>query len=365
MPEHLLETSTCAPPPEPACVAPKTEEFLQRLKSRVQGKCCKDLIFIEVFAGSAGLCRALKQCGYSQSLAVDKVASPLARAPIVTLDLCQPGSLAILLNLIERACVAGIHLAPPCGTSSRARELPNGPPPLRSLEFPDGLPSLSGLDALRVKQANELYRVSALIYSLCCKKGILCLIENPRRSHYWSTRDVAALGGDYSLYASCHHCMMGSKRRKATMLLANFPRVCLLRLMCDGSHPWGNIGQKFATASETAYPPLMCALIAQAFHKELLHAGVLPDSDNLHESAPSLARAASVAVGKQPKVKSLPPLMPEYACVVKVTCAPSALPASASSRVAGPQWGILRAASQGAARQIPCDQFPAYCLGFA
>ena len=123
--------------------------------------------------------------------------------------------------------------------------------------------------------------------------------------------------------------MMGSKRRKATLLLANFPRVCLLRLLCDGSHehePWGKIGQKYATASETAYPPLMCALLAQAFHKELLRAGVLPDSDNLHQSVPSLARAASVAVGKQPKGKSLPPLMPEYSCVVKVTCAADALP---------------------------------------
>ena len=288
-------------------MAPKTEDFLHQLKSRVQGKRCKDLLFIEVFAGSAGLCKALKQRGYSQSLAVDKVASPLARAPIVTLDLCHPASLAILLDLIQRDCVAGIHLAPPCGTSSRARELPNGPPPLRSLEFPDELPSLSGLDALRVQQANELYRVSALIWSICCKKGILCIIENPRRSHFRATRDIAALGSDYSLYASCHHCMMGSKRRKATMLLANFPRVCLLRLLCDGSHEhetWGKIGQKFATANETAYPPLMRALIAQAFHKELLRAGVLPDSDNLHESAPSLARAASVAVGKQPKGKS-------------------------------------------------------------
>ena len=119
LPKHLLQTSTCAPPPEPASVAPKTEEFLQRLRSRVSGKSCKDLVFIEIFAGSAGLCRALKQCGYSQSLAVDKVASPLARAPIITLVLCQPGSLAILMDLTARDCVAGIHLAPPCGTSSR------------------------------------------------------------------------------------------------------------------------------------------------------------------------------------------------------------------------------------------------------
>ena len=186
-----------------------------------------------------------------------------------------------------------------------------------------------GLDALRVAQANELYRVTALIYSICCKKGILCLIENPRRSQFWATRDVAAIGSEYNLYASCHHCMMGSRRRKATLLLANFPRVCLLRLLCDGSHehePWGKLGPKYATASETAYPPLMCALLAQAFHKELLLAGVLPDSDDLHHSLPSLARAASVAVGKQPKGKSLPPLMPEYSCVVKVTCAAATLP---------------------------------------
>ena len=223
---------------------------------------------------------------------------------------------------------------------------------------------MSGLDALRVKQANELYRISALIYNLCCEKGILCMIEKPRRSHFWAIRDMAAIKSDYSLHASCHHCTMGSKRRKATLLLANFPRVCLLRLLCDGSHehePWGKVGHKFATASETAYPPLMCALIAQAFHKELLRAGVLPDSDNLHDSAPSLARAASVAVGKQPKGKSLLPLMPERLCGQGHLC-----PFLLACR-AGPSSlaKLMRAAFRSIACQIPCAQFPSCFSGFA
>ena len=170
------------------------------------------------------------------------------------------------------------------------------------------------------------------------------MIENPRRSHFWATRDMAALGTDYSLHASCHHCMMGSKRRKATLLLANFPSVCMLRLLCDGSHehePWGKLGQKFATATETAYPPLMCALLAQAFHKELLQAGVQPTSENLHDSTPSLARAASVAVGKQPKGQALPPLMPEYSCVAKITCRAADVP---SGPILQTEWALPQGA---------------------
>ena len=57
-------------------------------------------------------------------------------------------------------------------------------------------------------------------------------------------------------------------------------------------------GQGFATAVETAYPPLMCAMLAKCFHQQVLEAGVKDAPLSLMESVPSLARAASVAAGK-------------------------------------------------------------------
>ena len=54
-----------------------------------------------------------------------------------------------------------VHMGPPCGTASRAREIrasrsSHGPPPLRSTQFPEGLPRLTGPNKTRVDQANRL-----------------------------------------------------------------------------------------------------------------------------------------------------------------------------------------------------------------
>ena len=50
--------------------------------------------------------------------------------------------------LLQRVVIAGVHIAPPCGTCSRARGIPmadgsKGPQPLRSAEHPLGIPSLN------------------------------------------------------------------------------------------------------------------------------------------------------------------------------------------------------------------------------
>ena len=55
-----------------------------------------------------------------------------------------------------------VHLAPPCGTCSKARgiPMPDGSPgtqPVRSQEFLLGLPDLSEIDQSKVDAANRLY----------------------------------------------------------------------------------------------------------------------------------------------------------------------------------------------------------------
>ena len=247
LPVHLLASSTCTPPPPaPSASAPCTSAFPERVKQRVAGRAVP---------------RALIKCWFSQSVGVDKHVSPAARAPVLAaLDLTKDSDLQLLMELLRSERAVACHVAPPCRTSSRAREIPEGPPPLRSCTHPDGVPSLSGLDLVRVTQANLLYKVCAEIFD-CCQKGILCTVENPRRSHFWKTRHMSKISPEYNIWSHFHHCMMGSRRRKATLLLHNFPQACCMRLECDGSHehePWARTGNNsWATAAETAYPPLI------------------------------------------------------------------------------------------------------------
>ncbi len=88
-----------------------------------------------------------------------------------------------------------VWMALPCGTSTRAREIrvtkPNqdgqviDPKPLRSDEFPDGVPSLSGKAQEKVLAANSLYEFGVAVACWCDEKGISWAIENPKSSHMW------------------------------------------------------------------------------------------------------------------------------------------------------------------------------------
>ena len=95
-------------------------------------------------------------------------------APIVTLDLTTKSGVEILWAILDLRGLAAVHLGLPCGTSSRARELPlpkalrlagvPEPPPLRSAEHPLGLPNLSPKHQARVDSANALYKLAVDIY---------------------------------------------------------------------------------------------------------------------------------------------------------------------------------------------------------
>ena len=70
----------------------------------------------------------------------------------------------------EKHNLGWVHFAPACSTASKAREKPNKvlekagfrvPKPLRSAEYPLGLPNLSGTDLVRTHAANQVYQVTA------------------------------------------------------------------------------------------------------------------------------------------------------------------------------------------------------------
>ena len=130
-----------------------------------------ELLVIEIFSGTCNLSAAFVQCGF-QALAIDHVSSSKFRTFL--LDLTLECDQRVLLELISIHRPFLVWLAPPCGTASLAKNIPafdaKGLPlsqPLRSTEYPDGLPDLTGIDLDRVLAANTLYELCERVCALC------------------------------------------------------------------------------------------------------------------------------------------------------------------------------------------------------
>jgi hypothetical protein len=85
--------------------------------------------------------------------------------------------------------VVGIFLAPPCGSASRARQIPltrkfgskrNGPRPLRTDQFPNGIPNLNPSELSRISLANQLYHVTAKLVKWAVEFGCIFVVETPQ-----------------------------------------------------------------------------------------------------------------------------------------------------------------------------------------
>ena len=139
-------------------------------------------LILEIFAGSCRLSKACKQVGFRVT-AVDKV-DRAENFPIYQGDVTNSAERTLLLQYIEaeKEELLHIHVAPSCGTASRAREKAPGPPPLRSDVHPDGLPNLKDSDRQRVEAANESYRAMITIAMFAISLGISISVENPKNS---------------------------------------------------------------------------------------------------------------------------------------------------------------------------------------
>ena len=131
------------------------------------------LLFVEIFSGTAGLTAAVRSFGI-QGIGIDSAVNTSCKSPILRLDLTTYHGQEILWNIIKRPTLCGVHLGPPCGTASKAREIRRkrgpDPRPLRSPNHPDGLPGLGGLARVKVLAANTLYRLTAQVLDYCCQR---------------------------------------------------------------------------------------------------------------------------------------------------------------------------------------------------
>eukprot|EP00435_Cladocopium_sp_Y103_P000779 s5414_g1.t1 len=252
---------------------------------------------------------------------------------IFVCDVTKPEELDMLKQFLhaERYNLGWVHFAPACGTASKAREKPNRvleragfkvPKPLRSEEFPLGLPSLSGVDLIRTQAANHVYEVTAELVRMLVGWGVFTTIENPTSSLFWIIPCIASLiedlGGYDCLFDTCCH---GGARKKSSKFWGSLPWLLSLAASCPGDevhhhkswHPQVVDGKvQYPTAEEAAYPKLLCTRLAEIVRAKLLELGVI-DVDNLQQQLEveqtSLHR---VVLSALPRGKRFKPLVSEY-----------------------------------------------------
>ena len=281
---------------------------------------------MELCAGGAQLSASLKVLGF-QSLAYDHSKNRHHKHhAVLNLDLSKGSSWPILEDLIRHHSVCYVHLAPPCGTASRARDRPLShklkaagvpePKPLRSEAHPEGLPHLEGVDLERVRSANSIYVLAVKVANLCSDMNVLCSIENPATSYFWlfpGMNDLLSRGYSDVEFDGCMHGGSRDRLCKWRVLGHAFDP---LKLKCDSTHehkPWSmsKVDGKwvFPTAEEASYPKVLTDRVALLVLKAL----DLPLPFNLQMNFEAdTVQAQAAQAGKQPRGNKLPPLVSEF-----------------------------------------------------
>ena len=258
--------------------------------------------FIEVCCGSAGLSSTFIAAGVP-ALGIDWGGNQhKPKAPWIVLDLSTPNGLTSLLALLEaNTAVQAVWLGLPCGTASRAREIPGPgmPRPLRTTSEPWGRTDIqfTATEAERMSKANAIYRAGLAVIAWCTSKNVGWAIENPFNSLLWYLPEHVKLLSVPGARDVCYHaCMVGGKRAKRQRLRGTELSMKVVdELWCDGSHkhePWRQ-GTTLMTATEAEYPHKFCRMIAVEFVKTW--ADKIAARSSATSSSPTLASAASAA----------------------------------------------------------------------
>ena len=245
---------------------------------------------------------------------------------VVNLDLRKRHAWEFLTKVVMGRRVFWFHGAPPCGTSSRARDRPlssssHGPPPLRSESHPLGLPCLAGVDLERVESANMIYLQMAEFCIWIHSLGIFWSLENPGNSYMWYIPQMIALAR-LGFWVHFHSCCHGGDRKKSAAFLTSCPEFRGLEATCDNQHDhakWGLIRHEgkvvFATSKEAAYPRKLCERIAELLKMSTLRLKM----EHLLSQNPKKERVeARAATGKQPKMSKWGTLISEFLSVHQV-----------------------------------------------
>ena len=273
-------------------------------------------IFIEACAGCGILSSVVQQRGL-QVIPIDCPRNRHApKCRIVVMDLTSNHADELLRRIVTDYTVAGVHIALPCGTCSRARGIPMadgspGPPPLRDARHLHGLPNLRTSDRLKVDAANKLYAWADKFIQFLHERKVPWTIENPANSWLWELPEMS-FALSFGHFVKLHSCAYGGERKKLTAFLCSDQEFEALERFCDGSHAhkgWGYDyeNQEFNTAKEAEYPKQLCETYAN-----ILETMVFGRVGLLLEKRPASVEARPQ---QQPKGRAMPQIISEFAAV--------------------------------------------------
>ena len=74
--------------------------FIDRVQNRVAGKKLEDLIFVELFSGTGGLCAEVLRLGLSNSVGVDAHVSKHAKCPVLRIDMTTQHGMELVWRIL-------------------------------------------------------------------------------------------------------------------------------------------------------------------------------------------------------------------------------------------------------------------------
>ena len=186
---------------------------------------------------------------------------------------------------------------------------------------------MQGVLKERVLKANLLYERTGAIFAECICLNKMVSVENPANSYFWKTLGwVSQTRGLAFQEVVFHNCQHGGQRAKVTRLAHNIDLFSELRLMCPGESqghqhlPWSRNGKAFATSEEKVYLWTLCRRVADIVLRTLLKRGFRAAPDSMPSGASAQHVEAAAATNTQPRGKKLPPLVPEFAQIITITC---------------------------------------------
>ena len=279
-------------------------------------------LIMEICAGTAILSKCFKDCGF-EHLAIDHKSNRFhSYVTVCNVELSTEHGWAFLYHIIEHYNVVFVHAAPPCGTCSRAREIPlgpgGGPKQLRSEDYPSGLPHLEGRDLERVQLANSLYSGLTKFLTKCTLQDIPWSVENPTSSYLWLIPCFANLIADTPCrFYNYDTCAWGSTRKLQRSFLSTLPAMCGIQARCPGDHehaPFGRTRQsdgtfKYATSDEAAYTKQLCVQVVSIVQNALQ---LFPQKFEADPSNVAVNHKGMIAMQKPPAGRRMPPLISEF-----------------------------------------------------
>lgn len=216
---------------------------------------------LDLYSGVGGVGRALIAGGCPWALSFEILRDPDE-------DLLNPGLQRALLRLISLRAFALVGSAIVCRSFSIAVT-----PPVRSPQFPRGVPWMSPNMKEKVGEGNRMADFQALVHGDCEAFDVFFWTENPDGSHLWRQRRYQKYKDPTSKHIGRFDmCRFGTSWRKRTRIASNIPGICRARLFCTckkgrshtplrGQHPtlkkpWTSVAQ--------AYPRGFAKFIADA-----------------------------------------------------------------------------------------------------